>query len=140
MFTQLDSVVKRFEELTEKMADPTLYDRQTEFKEVSEERANIEELVQVYTHYKKVKSDLDGAKELLASESDEEMREMAKRKSLNMSLKFQVLKRGLNYYFFLKIRWIIKTVWLKFAPELVGMRPVFLFKMFGECIQTIGKN
>ena len=37
MFTQLDSVVKRFEELTEKMADPTLYDRQTEFKEVSEE-------------------------------------------------------------------------------------------------------
>ena len=46
MFDQLDSVVKRFEELTEKMADPTLYDRQAEFKAVSTERGNIEDLVQ----------------------------------------------------------------------------------------------
>jgi peptide chain release factor 1 len=32
MFDKLDAVVKRFEELDEKMADPTIYDRQDEFK------------------------------------------------------------------------------------------------------------
>ncbi len=78
MFDKLDEVVNRYEELTEKMADPTLYDRQKEFKAVSEERSNIEELVQTYKHYKKIKNDLEGAKDLLKSETDEEMREMAK--------------------------------------------------------------
>lgn len=78
MFDKLDAVVKRYEELTEKMADPTLYERQAEFKSVSTERGNIEDLVNCYKKYKKIKSDLDGAKELLKSEDDEEMREMAK--------------------------------------------------------------
>ncbi len=78
MFDKLDSVVKRFDELTEKMADPTLYDRQAEFKSVSTERGNIEDLVNCYKKYKKIKSDLDGAKDILKTEDDEEMREMAK--------------------------------------------------------------
>ncbi len=78
MFDKLDAVVKRYEELTEKMADPTLYDRQQEFKAVSEERSNIEDLVVCYKEYKKIKGDLEGAKDILANEKDEEMREMAK--------------------------------------------------------------
>ena len=78
MFDKLDAVVKRFDELTEKLADPSLYDRQKEFKEVSTERGNIEELVECYKKYKKIKGDLDGAKDILKSEEDEEMREMAK--------------------------------------------------------------
>ena len=78
MFDQLDAVVKRFEELTDKLADPTLYDRQKEFKEVSTERGNIEDLVDCYRKYKKIKNDLEGARDLLKSEDDEEMKEMAK--------------------------------------------------------------
>jgi peptide chain release factor 1 len=78
MFDKLDQVVKRFEELTEKLADPTIYDRQKEFKQVSEERGNIEDLVNCYKKYSKIKSDLEGAKEILATEKDEDMREMAK--------------------------------------------------------------
>ena len=78
MFDKLDQVVKRFEELTEKLADPTIYDRQKEFKQVSEERGNIEDLVNCYKKYKKIKGDLDGAKEILETEKDEDMREMAK--------------------------------------------------------------
>ena len=78
MFDKLDAVVKRFNGLTEKMADPTLYDRQDEFKAVSTERGNMEDLVLCFLKYKKIKSDLDGAKELLKSEDDPDMIEMAK--------------------------------------------------------------
>jgi len=78
MFDKLDQVVKRFDELTNKMADPTLYDRQDEFKAVSTERGNIEDLVNCYKIYRKIKSDLEGAKDLLKSEDDPEMKEMAK--------------------------------------------------------------
>jgi peptide chain release factor 1 len=78
IFDKLEGVVKRFEELTEKMADPTLYERQKEYKEISTERSNLEEIVGTYKKYKKIKSDIDGAKDLLANEKDEEVREMAK--------------------------------------------------------------
>lgn len=78
MFDKLDEVVKKYEQLTEKLADPTLYDRPEEFKKTTSERANIEEVVQEYKKYKKLKSDIEGAKELLKLESDPEMREMAK--------------------------------------------------------------
>jgi peptide chain release factor 1 len=78
MFDKLDQVVKRFEELNDKLADPSIYDRQKEFKEVSEERGSIEGLVTCFKKYTKIKNDLNGAKEILATEKDEEMREMAK--------------------------------------------------------------
>ncbi len=45
MFHKLDAVVKRYEQLTERLADPTIYDRQAEFREVSGERAKLEEIV-----------------------------------------------------------------------------------------------
>ena len=78
MFDKLDAVVQRYEVLTERLADPTIYDRTQEFRETTEERSGLEEVVICYKEYKKIKGDLDGAKELLKSESDEEMREMAK--------------------------------------------------------------
>jgi peptide chain release factor 1 len=78
MFAKLDHVVKRFEELTDKLADPSIYDRQPEFKAVTAERGNIEDLVICYTKYSKIKKDLEGAKEILETEKDPDMREMAK--------------------------------------------------------------
>ena len=78
MFDKLESVLKRFEQLTEKLADPTIYDRQKEFREISSERSNLTEIVETYKEYKQVKSDIDEAKEILKNEKDEELREMAK--------------------------------------------------------------
>ncbi len=78
MFDKLDEVVKRYERLTEKLADPTIYDRQKEFREVSEERSNIEPVVEAYQKYKKMKSGVDEAKEILNNEKDPDLREMAK--------------------------------------------------------------
>lgn len=78
MFNKLEEVVKRFNQLTEKLSDPSLYDRPTELKDVNSERSQIEEIVQCYQEYKKMKSDIEGAQELLRQESDQEMRELAK--------------------------------------------------------------
>jgi peptide chain release factor 1 len=78
MFDQLEKVVQRFNVLTEKMADPALYDNKSELKKVSEERGSLEDLVTAFIIYKKTKDDIDGAKEILKNEKDEEMREMAK--------------------------------------------------------------
>ena len=78
MFDKLGAVVKRFEELTEKLADPTIYDRQKEYREISSERSSIEDVVTAYKNYLKVKADLSQAQEILKTENDPDLREMAK--------------------------------------------------------------
>jgi peptide chain release factor 1 len=78
IFDKLASVVDRFEALNEKLADPTIYDRQAEFKKISSERSNLEEVVNVYKQYTQLKEDIDEAKDILKNEKDEDMREMAK--------------------------------------------------------------
>jgi peptide chain release factor 1 len=78
MFDKLEAVEKRYEQLTEKLADPTIYDRQKEFREISSERSSIEPVVEAFRKYKQLKSDIDEAKEILKEEKDEELREMAK--------------------------------------------------------------
>jgi len=78
MFDKLEAVVRRYETLTEKLADPSLYDRQSEFKKISSERSSIEDVVQAYQEYKKIKDELTQAKDVLKNEKDEDMRDMAK--------------------------------------------------------------
>lgn len=78
MYDKLDEVVERYERLNEKLADPSIYDRQDEFRQISEERSSLEEVVECYKRYKQLRSDLEGSKEILKNEKDPEMREMAK--------------------------------------------------------------
>ena len=78
MFDKLEEVISRYEVLTEKLADPSIYDRQKEFKEISSERSNIEDVVIAFREYKKLKENLEGAKDILKNEKDEDLREMAK--------------------------------------------------------------
>lgn len=60
MFDKLEAVVRRFDTLTERLADPTLYDRPQELRETNTERSNIEPIVIKFKEYKKVKSDIEG--------------------------------------------------------------------------------
>ena len=76
--SETEAVVKRFEELTEKLAYPTIYDRQDEYKQISSERSSIEEVVAVYKDYQSMKDNMEQAKEILKTESDEDLRAMAK--------------------------------------------------------------
>lgn len=78
MFDKLEQVVVRFDTLTERLADPSIYDRTEEFKQTNTERSSLEDIVLAYREYKKFKEDLDSAKEMLKNETDEELRSMIK--------------------------------------------------------------
>jgi peptide chain release factor 1 len=78
VFDKLEAVVKRFETLTERLADPTLYDRAAEMREVNTERSNLEPIVLKYKEFKKIQNDIEDNKNMLINEKDEELRAMAK--------------------------------------------------------------
>ncbi len=78
MFEKLEGVVVRFQELTQKLSDPKLYDNPAELKDINTERSHLGPIVETYKNYKKCMSDLEEAKDILKNENDEEMRSMAK--------------------------------------------------------------
>ncbi len=78
MFDKLDDVVRRYEVVNEKLTDPSIFERQKEYRELTTERSNLEEIVTAYKRYKQIQADVAEAKEILSNEKDEDMRAMAK--------------------------------------------------------------
>ena len=74
MFEKLEAIEKRYEELTEEIANPELISNQVEWQKAMKEHASLEELVQKFREYKKVKQEMEEAEELM---TDPEMKELA---------------------------------------------------------------
>ena len=65
MFQKLEGVEKRYEELTKKISDPEVIANQTEWQKSIKEHAEIQDTVEKYREYKKVKQQLEEAKQML---------------------------------------------------------------------------
>ncbi len=74
MFQRLEAVEKRYEELTQKIADPDIISRTSEWTAYMKEHAEIEEIVLKYKEYKKVQNNLKEAEEMI---KDPEMKALA---------------------------------------------------------------
>jgi len=74
MFQKLEGVEKRYEELTKKISDPEIIANQSEWQKSIKEHAEIQDTVEKYREYKKVKQQLEEAKMML---DDPELKELA---------------------------------------------------------------
>ena len=77
MLDKLGAIEERFYYLEERLSDPSVLSDQEEYKKVSKEYKNIEEIVQVSKQYKEVLGNITTAKEMLG-EQDPDMKAMAK--------------------------------------------------------------
>lgn len=79
MFDKLETVEKRYEELTAKISDPEVIARTNEWREYMKEHAELEPIVAKYREYKKAKTAYEEAKEMM---SDPEMKDLAEEEML----------------------------------------------------------
>lgn len=77
MFDKLDFITEKYDELARKVSDPEIINNQPVWQKYIKEMGEMEPIVKKYTEYKKAKTELADAKELLEM-GDEEMRELAK--------------------------------------------------------------
>lgn len=75
---RLESVRLRFDEVSQKITDPEVIADMKTYVKLNKEYRDIEPLVKTYEDYKNVLSNIENAREILATEKDEEMKEMAK--------------------------------------------------------------
>lgn len=76
MFSKLDSVESRFEEVTMSLQRPDVASDQKKYRSLMKELADLEKIVVLYREFKKQKAALQDNKDLFAAETDVEMREM----------------------------------------------------------------
>ena len=71
MFDKLELVENRYEELTQMISDPEVIANQSEWQKLMKEHASIEEVVFKYREYKKVKQNMEEAKEMIPKIEEE---------------------------------------------------------------------
>ena len=78
LLDKLEAIKIRWKDLELRLSDPEVVSDMKQFKKVSKEYKDLEPVVKCYEEYKDLISNLNYNKELLRTESDEEMKEMAK--------------------------------------------------------------
>jgi len=77
MLHRLDEVARRYQELRDEQASPEVLGDRKRLLEVSKKLAEIEPVVEAYHAYRRLVEEEKGARELVASEGDAELRQMA---------------------------------------------------------------
>ena len=75
---KLEGIKIRFEEVSQQITDPDVISDVKRYVKLNKEYRDLQPLIQTFEEYKNVLSNIDGAKDLIATEKDEEMRDMAK--------------------------------------------------------------
>ena len=78
MFDRLASIEERYIEILHMLSDPAVVSDQKEFTKLMKEQSDIAPIVEAYRKYKKAKQTEEESLEMLDTESDEELRELAK--------------------------------------------------------------
>ncbi len=78
MLEKLEQLKNKWEDLEQRLSDPSVLSDQKRFKQVSKEYKDLGVIVAAYKRYKNVVDNIRSNKELLRTEKDEEFREMAK--------------------------------------------------------------
>ena len=93
MFDKLETVEKRYEELTQKISDPEIIARNNEWRVYMKEHAELEPIVEKYREYKKTKESYEDAKELM---NDPEMKDLAEEEMLEAKEKMPKIEEELK--------------------------------------------
>ncbi|MGI2335653.1 MAG: peptide chain release factor 1 [Dehalogenimonas sp.] len=91
MLDQLENIERRYQEIEEAIADPSVATDIAQLTRLSKERSSMEDLVAMYRKYKKVAQALEDTEHLIETESDEEMRDMAREEQRNLKDQLEII-------------------------------------------------
>lgn len=78
MFTKLEQLKQRYDELSAKLNDPDIMNDREQWKKIIKEHSNLSDIVEKYEEYKTVLDNINESKLILEESSDEELRMLAK--------------------------------------------------------------
>lgn len=96
MFDKLEATDNHFEEINLKLSDPTIMSNQDEYRRLMKEYSSLEEIVKKFREYKKIKHDIDEAKDILNTKQDKDFEEMVRLDILESQEKLELIQKELK--------------------------------------------
>ena len=96
MFDRLEQVEARYEELTTALASPDIMQDPGKFQKTAKAHSEIAPLVGKYREYKDLKRGITETREMLAQESDPEMKQMAQEELQSLEQRFAQVEQDLK--------------------------------------------
>lgn len=78
MLDQLEAIRERFDEVAQQIVQPEVVSDQKRFMKLSKEYKDLEKIVTQYRAYTQLLAEIDNARQIVATEKDEDFRDMAK--------------------------------------------------------------
>ncbi|HEX5036622.1 MAG TPA: peptide chain release factor 1 [bacterium] len=141
MFSKLDDLERKFDDLSNRITDPSVIQNNALYQKLTRERAGLIALVETYRRYKKILEELDGNKQLL-NESDEELRKMAKEELARLEPEKEKLEQELKILLLPKDPNDEKNIFLEIRAGTGGDEAALfaaeLFRMYTRYAETKG--
>lgn len=96
MFKKLEELENKYKELTKKLSSESIIKNASEFQKLAKERAELEEIVNNLNEYRKIDKEIKETKSILNTETDSELKEMAKEELVVLESKLNNLKKKLK--------------------------------------------
>ena len=77
MIEKLDSIEKKFEDLTSKIADPAIIADNRTWQKLAKEHSDLMPVVEKYRELKRIAHNIEEDEQLLKTEKEQELRELA---------------------------------------------------------------
>lgn len=97
LLKKLDLILLRFEEVSTMITDPDIISDMARYVKLNKEYKDLEEVVSAYKAYQNTVDNIKNAKELLATESDPEYREMAEMELDELNPKKEELEEKIKF-------------------------------------------
>lgn len=96
LVTKLSGLREKFEGISRQISEPAVMADMKKYVSLNKEYRELEPIVDAGDKYRKMVEDLEGAKEILQNEKDEELREMAKEEIASLEEKMPVAEEELK--------------------------------------------
>ncbi|MBD3328723.1 PCRF domain-containing protein, partial [Candidatus Peregrinibacteria bacterium] len=96
MIEKLQQLEQEFYELENKMGDPEIIADQTEYTKVGRRYKELSPIIELFKEYKQLLNEKNESEEMLETEKDAEMRDLAKEQLENAKVKIPDLEEKLK--------------------------------------------
>ena len=96
MLKKLEPIIMKFEEVKQKLSDPSVTSDIKEYTKLSKEYKDLEDVKKIYDKYKNVVDNIANNKEMLETETDPEFKEMAKMELGDLAKQKEVLEEEIK--------------------------------------------
>ncbi|MCR5145405.1 MAG: peptide chain release factor 1 [Lachnospiraceae bacterium] len=96
MFDKLDDLILRYEEVMRLLSEPDVANDSNRFRSLMKEQSDLAPIVEAYKEYKECKQTIEDSLEMMAEESDEDMKEMLKEELNDAKARVEELENTLK--------------------------------------------